>query len=264
MDTAARTAESIGEPVTAWRTWVLDGGHLLSPYQGARWEHGTALRARFNGAWSEIAVSAYTLVGCLVLMALLPFAIVGVLEQSETLESPAPTAPMWAIPVLVILFVATFGPRCWQSIRRKWAGRKTPVQPGMGTPGIYGLDDPSKLEATTDLLSVAAAKLYWRLFRWIPPLKRGVMVRGQVHMWGDTILHEEGVKSEYAYPRSLTDVVCVRCLDWLPIDEWDDADLPLHARCRSLYPIPGRYQYEPAGLEVARRGYGLTTEEGPA
>lgn len=27
---------------------------------------------------------------------------------------------------------------------------------------------------------------------------------------------------------------------------------------------PKRYQYEPAGLEVARMGYGLTAEEGPA
>ena len=129
------------------------------------------------------------------------------------------------------------------------------MQSGMGTPGIYGLNEPSKLVDSTDSLDVALSRLWWRMFRRAPPLERGVTVRGQMYMWGDVILHEEGVKSEYAYPRSITDVGCIWCFDWIPIYQWDDTCIPLHATCRTPCPLPDRY--EPAGLDLARRGYGL-------
>ena len=267
MDTAARTAESIGEPVTAWRTWVLKDGHLLSPRLGARWEHGTALRARARAdqVWMAMVLLALPIAMFFVVVAGVPKVLSSIGDESHAMAA----ASLAMLVMIFIVVVTAIAVATRQALGCARALRGAPVQPGMGTPGIYAVNDPAKLDTTTDLLYVGLADVWRRLLGRVPAPVRGVVVRGQVHMWGDTILHTQGVKSEYAYPRSLTDVVCVRCFDWLPIDEWDDAGPPLHATCRPpatgrRHRIPGRYQYEPAGLEVARRGYGLTTEEGPA
>ena len=118
METAARTAESVEEPATAWRTWVLRDGHLHSPYQGTRWEHGTALRARFNKAWRELAALAGSIVVGLGTAAMLPFVFVGVLQQMDTLESPLQAGALWAALIALTLIVVRTGLLICQALRR--------------------------------------------------------------------------------------------------------------------------------------------------
>ena len=245
METAVRTPESIEEPATAWRTWALRGGHLHSPQQGTRWEHGTALRARADQVWAEILLFALSTVQFFETVALGPFIFVRELESIRH-ESRALVVATLAVMALLAFTGTAVALCCWQDLRRARAWRNAPVQPGTDTPGIYGLNDPAMLEEIPVSFGLPLTHPCWRLFEWGPArlfrwllgwelaLVPGVMVRGQVYMWGNTILHEEGVKAGYAYPRSITDVGCVRCFDWLSIDEWDGHGAPRCTRYAAL------------------------------
>ena len=111
------------------------------------------------------------------------------------------------------------------------------VAPGMYTPGIYTMGSPDAVE-------------------WPPALKPllgvGAFLRGEVDIWGDTIIHERGAKGEYAYVSRLTDVACMGCDEWIPIREWSDEEPPAHDHCPDLDPGARTRPWEPAGLATLR------------
>lgn len=51
-----------------------------------------------------------------------------------------------------------------------------------------------------------------------PKYQIGIVV-GKVALWGNIIEHEEGFRAQFAYPRSLEEVVCAGCGSITPLDK---------------------------------------------
>lgn len=110
------------------------------------------------------------------------------------------------------------------------------VVPGSNTPGIYAMrwvEDVQSGEMTVE--------------------RGGVVVRGTVWIWGETIEHELGVKGEFGYPGTISEVFCERCYGWMPIAAYTtELSPPAHQSCHVIGLSTRQGRWKPAGLAELR------------
>ena len=237
----SRSTPIEGVAYRGWRMWRLREGRLLSVTNDTPWLPGVAVAASKRDP--RILVAQAVICFCALSCALfIGFWIdIALIKNSLDLELfdlrrhivlimlPFPLAILW---FLLAHYHRHSGKNGFGALV---PGRT--VAPGMYTPGIYTMGSPDAVE-------------------WPPALKPllgvGAFLRGEVDIWGDTIIHERGAKGEYAYVSRLTDVACMGCDEWIPIREWSDEEPPAHDHCPDLDPGARTRPWEPAGLATLR------------
>ena len=235
---AAHTSSNGLGAYRGYRLWRVVAGQLRSHRNDTAWPTGRALAARMHLGteyWrhrtSALAVSlavsvVAVTVGCVVMLPLYEFSAV-LLEGPPPLPKGVVFLSVWALLLVLHVAVQIRRSPLFPIIMARLVGRV--VVPGSNTPGIYAMRWPSDVQD------------------YGPSRPRQVLVRGSVWLWGDTIEHEYGVKGEFAYPAVITDVRCVGCQGWVPIEEYgDETEPPLDARCKADgFAVE---QWKPAGL----------------
>ena len=242
---AARTSPDGVEAFRGYRLWRVVAGQLRSQRNDTVWPTGRALTARAHletAYWREKINSLGVSVALSVFTATISTAVLGVLYDWAValLGGPLPLSKGLAVLsvgvslLAIFVFVHLRRSPLFPVITTRLMGLI--VVPGSNTPGIFAMRWRSDVQD------------------WDNPSKPGlVVVRGTVWLWGDTIEHEYGVKGEFAYPCVITDVRCVGCHGWVPIEGYsDESEPPLDARCRAGgFRVP---RWKPAGLSQLRAG----------
>ena len=198
---AATQADSAADesltPFVGYRGWEIRKGHLMS-LGSTVWPVDLAVEAQ-NNRTSLATFFAFVLV-LLMTMSVSLLAVIGVKDQGLAFLAAGSGV------AYLSLEIADF-------FRTK---RYSALEPGNRTPGLYAM------KRAEDVVGR-------RILR-----NHAIVVRGSVYLWGDTIEHDHGVKGQYGYPAVLTDVSCVRCVRWMPIDLYDDRlGPPVHLLCPS-------------------------------
>ena len=223
---AARASSDGVEAYRGYRLWRLAAGQLQSHRNDTVWPTGHALTAKAHLGteyWKHktsslagsLAVSVVGVtVGCAAVLPLYELTAL-LLEGPPLLPKGVVFLSVWALLLVLHVAVCIRRSPLFPVIKARLMGQV--VVPGSNTPGIYAMRWPSDVQD------------------WDSPAKPGhVLVRGTVWLWGDTIEHEYGMKGEFAYPGVITDVRCVGCQGWVPIEEYgDETEPPLDARCRA-------------------------------
>ena len=228
---ADAASQATGDPselevFRGFRLWRVVDGQLRSWTNDTVWPTGHALVAEAHVDWRRLGENFWGLafwVG-LVSSGIIAISLWTLLAQffsGATFVQLGPDLQRWA-PIAIAGMtggavltsgLGLIGDPTVRAIIGKLSGRT--VVPGPNTPGIF---------AMRQLRDVVNRD------RWVEPGE--VIVRGSVWLWGDTVEHEHGVKGQYGYPGSITEVKCVACPDWLPISQYTvESKPPLHVGC---------------------------------